>query len=331
MMKLSMMKKVVDTVNSEWRSLLAEEILERWGYDEGSVYYFRASANFLFIFKKNGATYFLRFNAISEKSLTALKAEIEILEYLRHQPLRVALPVQSLNQNFIETVENEWGTFYAVVFEALPGKQFETEELQKDQFFTWGSALGKLHHFLKEMPEEYRQNRKSWRDQLAFVQEILPTHETAALYELEQILKWSNGLDVTKENFGLIHYDFELDNQRWDNGMVGILDFDDCVNHWYAADIVFALRDLFEKEIDLKNELVEEFLSGYQSETRLDSQLEQEFPWFMRMHNLVSYTKLLRTVDIPESGDYPEWLSNLRAKLLRYMNQYRTSFERLAK
>jgi hypothetical protein len=38
MMKLSTMVKVVATVDGEWRSPLAEQILENWGYDEGSVY-----------------------------------------------------------------------------------------------------------------------------------------------------------------------------------------------------------------------------------------------------------------------------------------------------
>ncbi|MFD1450263.1 hypothetical protein [Oceanobacillus sojae] len=37
MMKLSTMKKVMNTVNSEWRSPLGEEILERWGYDKCSA------------------------------------------------------------------------------------------------------------------------------------------------------------------------------------------------------------------------------------------------------------------------------------------------------
>jgi hypothetical protein len=50
MMKLSTMLKVASTVDTEWRSPLAEKLLERWGYDESSVFAFRYSANFIFIF-----------------------------------------------------------------------------------------------------------------------------------------------------------------------------------------------------------------------------------------------------------------------------------------
>lgn len=326
MMNLSMMQKVVATVDSEWKSPLAEKILESWGYDEGEVYYFRASANFLFVFKREGKHYFLRFSHSSEKNLALLEAEMEILEYLRKQPVRVALPVKSRNEQLIETVETELGTFYAVVFEALPGKQYETEELEPGQFFTWGSALGKLHEFFKSMPETYRLNRESWRDQLSNVQNLLPVEETAAFEELNQILNWAQSLEVTNDNFGLIHFDFELDNQRWEDDLIGILDFDDSVNHWYAADIAFALRDLFENEVDLDNESVQEFISGYKSETELDSLLLQDLSWFRRMHNLVTFSRLLQAIDIPASADHPEWLANLRVKLLNRLEQYRASF-----
>jgi Ser/Thr protein kinase RdoA (MazF antagonist) len=330
MMKLSTMKKVVDTVDGEWRSPLAENILERWGYDPRSVYYFRASANFLFIFKQKGKTYFLRFSDSCEKDLLSLKSEIEILEYLRNQPLRVALPVKSLNENHIEVVETEIGTFYAVVFEALPGQQFETDELQQDQFFKWGSTLGELHTILKGIPERYRLNRKSWKDQLALVKEFLPDHEHAAIEELGRLKAWSNELSITNENFGLIHYDFELDNQRWDHSTIGILDFDDCLNHWFVADIAFALRDLLKADTNLEIPQVQEFIKGYRSATELDSSLIQQLQMFIRMHNLIMFVGLLKTVDVPESQDHPEWLSNLRGKLIHYIDQYRQSFEQLS-
>lgn len=325
-MKLSTMSKVVATVDSEWRSPLAEQILESWGYDKGSVYYFRASANFLFIFKKNDKTYFLRISDSSEKKRSSIESELEVLEYLRDQPIRVALPVRSLNDRYIETVETEIGTFYAVVFEALPGKQFETEELDLKQFFKWGSTLGELHSIFKVMPEQYRHNRKGWIEQLMEVKQQLPVYETAAHRELEQLIHWSEGLNILENNFGLIHFDFELDNQRWDNEIIGILDFDDCMNHWYVADIAFALRDIFKKEVDLENPFFQEFLKGYQNETDLDFSLLEQLSYFLRLHNLLSFTGLLQTVDIKESPDHPDWLSNLRAKLLQYIEQYRDSF-----
>ncbi|WP_100406956.1 hypothetical protein [Bacillus solitudinis] len=67
MMKLSTMKKVFETVDSKWKSQLADLILEKWGYDKGSVFCLRASANFIFIFQKEGKRYYLRFNDSCER------------------------------------------------------------------------------------------------------------------------------------------------------------------------------------------------------------------------------------------------------------------------
>jgi DNA-binding sugar fermentation-stimulating protein len=41
MMKLSTMKKIVETVNSDWRSPIAEKIMEKWEFDEKEMYYYR--------------------------------------------------------------------------------------------------------------------------------------------------------------------------------------------------------------------------------------------------------------------------------------------------
>jgi hypothetical protein len=44
----------------------------------------------------------------------------------------------------------------------------------------------------------------------------------------------------------------------------------------------------------------------------------------------MSFTGLLQTVDVQESPNHPDWLSNLRFKLLQYMDQYRDSFENIS-
>ncbi|HET7580226.1 MAG TPA: phosphotransferase [Bacillales bacterium] len=323
-MKLSTMKKVVDTLDHEGRSSLGDHILERWGYDKDSVQYLRASANFVFVFHKNNRAYFLRFNDACERDLAMIEAEIEILHYLKDKPLRTAQPVKSLNNRFVEEVHTDLGTFYAVVFAGLPGKQYELEDLNEKEFFLWGKALGRLHHVLKSIPQQYGEKRPSWKAHLDFVKETLPEEETAAQKELEKINQWGGGQGVFTKSFGLIHYDFELDNLIWDQDQVGILDFDDTACYGYAADIAYALRELFEDGIDLENPHFQKFMEGYRKETPLDETILHDLPWFMRLHNLVSFAKLLRSVDVPETQSGS--LSNLRTKLTNLIENYRASF-----
>ena len=82
MMKLSTMQAVVATLNDQWESDLAEEILGRWEHDAVRAKYWRASANFIFFFKKLGQDCVLRFIHASERSVAVIQAEIEYVNVL---------------------------------------------------------------------------------------------------------------------------------------------------------------------------------------------------------------------------------------------------------
>lgn len=108
MMKLSTMKKVVATVDEEWQSPLAEKILECWEHDAEPPRFVRSSANFIFIFWKDGQEFFLRFNDTVEWDLESIQAEVDLLAYLADQSLSVSAPVKSLHERYVETIETEW-------------------------------------------------------------------------------------------------------------------------------------------------------------------------------------------------------------------------------
>ncbi|MFS0557093.1 phosphotransferase enzyme family protein [Brevibacillus sp. 179-C9.3 HS] len=330
MMRLSTMQKVVATVDEEWKSPLAEQIMERWAHDEDSIYYYRSSANFVFIFEVDGQSHFLRFNDASERTAESIEAELQILQYLRDKSVHTAQPVLSVNNRYVETVETDIGTFHAVVFQGLSGEHAEMEELSEEQYMQWGRTLGQLHASLQDIPEHLRAERHNWKDQLDFAKTMMTDDEPFAQKEWEAVMKWADELAASPQNYGIIHYDFELDNLCWDNGLASVLDFDDCVNHWYLADIAYALRQFSEYAVDLENADIQAFLKGYSEAYPLDMNDLPQLNGFLRMHNLVMFAKLLRTVDIPENPDYPEWLTDLRTDLLGYLEEYREAFEKRA-
>jgi hypothetical protein len=94
-----------------------------------------------------------------------------------------------------------------------------------------------------------------------------------------------------------------------------------------AHHIAFALRDLLEENLDWENPFFQEFRKGYTYETELDQTLLKEKSWFIRMHKIVSFTKLLRSVDILESPNNPDWLNILIGKLSKKIDSYRSSLE----
>lgn len=90
-------------------------------------------------------------------------------------------------------------------------------------------------------------------------------------------------------SYGLIHYDFQLDNIFYEenNRAFSVIDFDDAVYSWYAHDIVTALDDfLGDDMMNLDHYQVKSFLKGYCSVIPLSNEDINPFPYFQRLMKL---------------------------------------------
>jgi Ser/Thr protein kinase RdoA (MazF antagonist) len=98
--------------------------------------------------------------------------------------------------------------------------------------------------------------------------------------------------------------------------------------HWYAMDIVCALGDLHELD-NLKAENgLKHFLKGYRSITEIEEEFLDLLPKFERFDNLISFAKLLRTLQDSNFSSEPEWLKRVRPRLLKKCDEYRKAFEK---
>jgi len=320
------MQEVVATVNDQWESPLADELLLHWEHDAGSARYWRASANFIFFFKKSGRDYILRFNHASERTPDAIQAEIDYVNDLAARGIRVAKPIQSISGNYVESIATTRGVFHTVVFEMLRGKQVDLDELTPEQFVCWGQALGELHNASAQYAKP---GRPTWEDHLTLVSEILPAEEKAARQALDELKPQLSHLAIDQQNFGLIHFDFEPDNLIWDGQQPGLIDFDDSAWYWFVADIAFAWRDLFEDsaaKVDLQNESLLHFVEGYRRARPINPKELKLIPLFLRMHNLITFARLYRTMTpVNPAGELP-WMAGLRSKLAAKMQFYRDEF-----
>lgn len=278
MMKLSTMLKVDDTIDTQGRSRIAEHILEHWEHDPESAEFFRSSANFVYIFRKGGEHYFLRFADSAERTRAEIESAMALLDFLVSNGMAVTIPVASKNGRYVETVETDLGIFHAVVFAQLQGSQLDIEELNPAQFELWGATLGKLHATLHRYQNSNVSPRPTLRHILTQAHNYLTEHEPRVQAEYEYLTKFLAMLPITETNFGLIHGDFELDNLFWQGETLAILDFDDCSSSWYVADIVFALRDLFETEVDSSHPSFHAFIQGYSQYAHVDEELIAQLP-----------------------------------------------------
>lgn len=325
MMKLSTMLKVDSTIDIRLRSRIADRILEHWEHDPGSAQFFRSSTNFVYVFRKGGERFFLRFADSGERTGEEISVEMALLDFLASQGMRVSTTIASKNERSVETVETDLGTFHAVVFAQLHGAQFDLEELSAAQFEVWGATLGNLHALMHRYQNPRLSARRKWGDLLTLARISLSEDEPGVQAEFKYLSSWIATLPVTETNYGLIHGDFELDNLFWQDDTIAILDFDDCSYAWYVADIAYALRGLFQAGVDFSHPSFRAFRRGYATHYPLDEELLYHLPTFMRLANLLTYARLMRSMDLTPDQDYPEAYTSLLLKLENWVRTYKES------
>ena len=325
MMKLSTILAVDSTVDIHGSSPIAEQILKPWDHEQGTVRFFRASANFIYRFRQEGKPCFLRFAAAEERTRATIEAEMDILQWVAERGMMVTTPLPSRNGNFVETVVTDLGTFHAVVFAQLQGSELDIVELRTSQFEVWGATLGKLHATLHLYQISRLATRPTWHDHLATVYSYLPPDELGVQAEYDHLASFLATLPMTEANYGLIHSDFELDNLFWQDGTLAMLDFDDCAYYWYVADIAFALRDLFVTGVDLSHPSFRAFTCGYTKHFYLDEELIAQLPTWMRLVKFLVFAKLVRAMDLSHEQNYPDSFTLLLLRLENRIRDYKAS------
>jgi Ser/Thr protein kinase RdoA (MazF antagonist) len=319
------MLRVDREVDAEGRSPIADQILTRWECDPGSARFFRSSSNFVFRLRRAGQDAFLRFADSTERRARDFQSEMEIVRHLAGAGIAVATPVRSRAGGFVETVESKSGTFHAVVCGFVGGRTFEIDDLVPSRFREWGATMGRLHSAAMSLPKSALDARRSWRHDLAFAGRHIPSDRPAARRELDELLAALAALPIDAASYGLIHFDFELDNLVWQDSGICILDFDDCAQYWHVADIAFALEDVFEHGFDAKDESFAEFVRGYETERPIPAWAVAALPTFLRLAGLLRYARIRRSLDVPRSAAHPAWLTALQERLDRRLNAYEAS------
>ena len=325
MMSLELMNRFMATVDDQYHSPIADEIVSRWMLEPVDVRFFRASANFTCFAETPRRQGFLRFNLVQDRAYDFIYGEVAYIIRLANQGIKVAKPLPSLIGKWIEKVETALGTFNGVLFPVMPGIHLDLETLDLTGFGRWGRALGEVHQASEAQDIK---GRLSWRDHIVQARKRLPLSETAVLEELQSLEEKLEQLPQDKAQYGMIHYDFELDNLCWHNDQPSIIDCDDCAYYWFVADIAYALRDLFEDHADhvnLTNERFRAFVTGYRAVRSMSENELQMIPMFLRLHNLVSMGRLYASLGSGPTADEPDWMIELRQKFHNKLAYYRAS------
>ncbi|CDN45614.1 GNAT family N-acetyltransferase [Paenibacillus sp. P22] len=304
----------------------AKQLISCWEHDAGTLTFWRASSNFVYLSERNGVRQFLRYVHEEDNRLENIQAELDFILYLISSGYPAAAPVLSRYGNWIETIQTADGSYFGVVFEQAKGNPIPLDLMTDRHAEEWGRSLASLH-LLSESYSAVPSSRPSWMDALTFIASVLQRHpsEETARHELERIRQQLSKLPTGERHMGLIHYDFETDNIFYDEeqSRYSAIDFDDAMIHWYGMDAASALRDLAEQEDAGAQRKIEHFLTGYRSIKPLDERCVQKFPLFQRFADLYAFARLLRSVENMDIHRSPEWALQLRIKLLKGCDRLR--------
>lgn len=300
---------------------LAKSILKNWEYDtdrlDEMLSYFRISSNALYPFFCNGKIQMLRFAPIDEKLSENVYGEHEFIEYLRSNDYPAMKPVAARNGKYVLEISNEWGNYFATVFERVDGVQIEETDYNDKVMYKYGEALGRLH----KLSSCYEPKVKKWthEDVIDWIESELSKYNNTgkALIEASQLRLELGNLQQTKQNYGLVHYDYEQDNVFYceQTNSCSVIDFDDGMYHWFALDIEQCFDSLAEEIEDEKLENAKnKFVEGYKTQYDLTDEMLETFPLMRRFINLYSYTRIVRSMDDKIENE-PDWMIGLRQRL----------------
>lgn len=303
---------------------LAKECMEFYQYDKETqdtmMSFFRISSNAIYPFRTGEEAEticFLRLSPAEEKSLEDVVTEVSLIEWLIEKDFPAMKPVPMKDGGFVKQVTTKWGTFNVSCFEKVPGESLEDIQGIPNLAKGYGNILGKLHAQLKDYPcPDDRRNHKALLKEIGErlekyeVPEIVKEEYRIVCSELEQ-------LPISLDTYGIIHYDFELDNVFYDaeQGMFSVIDFDDALCCWYSLDVVRALDALDEFVEESQVQEAEQcFLEGYRSAINFTEEQQQSFSLMRRLVHLQEYATILHVMSEPPV-EIPDWMYGLLEKL----------------
>jgi Ser/Thr protein kinase RdoA (MazF antagonist) len=300
---------------------LAREALKHWEHDidtlDRMLSNFRISSNAIYPFCHNGQVCFLRLAPVDEKIEQNILGEIEFIEFLSRHDYPALKPITTLSGEKVIRLDTKWGEYYACAFKKVVGVQIEATDMSKEIMFEYGKTLGKLH----ALSSDFQPSFKKWThiEVLKWIEEVLAEYSAPAnvILVLIEVKKELADFPISDDNYGLIHYDFELDNVFYDDNTksCAVIDFDDSMYHWYALDIE-QVFDSLNQELgaSILQNAKDEFMKGYKTEYYYSDEMENSRPLMRRFINLYRYARLIRCVAGNFSNE-PNWLLDLRKKL----------------
>lgn len=300
------------------------------GYEFRAISAHDGGRNLVYNCSKTGeAEKILRISFLSDRSKEDLLAETEYIKYLHDNGGSVANVIGSLQGNLVEEIFYDSHNFLVALFDKAKGKIFAENGYKyregvsiTEYYYNCGKILGKLHQLSKEYAPKHKRYDFFDKFNADYIDKLIPDSYLLLKMKMREILKTLEGLDKSRETFGMIHFDFNDGNYfiDFDTGQITVYDFDNSCFCWYLFDLASVWGNgtgwiQHEESAEKRKKFMDDYfkivLDGYKSETEINDSVLDDLPIFFKanlVEEIVSHFECLRDGD--NDGIDEEWVSN---------------------
>lgn len=293
------------------------------GYEFHRIAAHEGGRNLVYTCEKEGdGAKIIRISFLKDRTKEDFLAEVEYIRFLYEHGGSVANVVSSRNGNLLEEIVHQNRTFFVCVFEKARGKKLVENYYQYRQgvpiteyFYNCGKVLGKLHQLSKEFAPIHRRYDFFDKYNAQYIDALIPGSLPMLKKKLVELLKTLEGLDRSRESFGMVHFDYNDGNYAidFDSGQLTVFDFDNACFCWYMFDLASIWGNgvgwiQSEPDAGKRKKFMDDYfatvLEGYRSETSIDNAMLEKMPLFFQvnlMENIIDRFETMRN-----HGEAPE-------------------------
>ena len=268
--------------------------------------------SFVYEFQRDGRNYILRGG--TRNPIDLIRAELDWILFMHSFGVPVSIPIQSKNGEYLESISKSGETIAVVVFEKAPGKMVDIhnpEEWNEELWKTMGSVLGRIHAVSVKYNEKLLKFRRRsyYEDEFANAEEFLdPVEDTIIISRFDELKKKLEQLPREKDAYGLIHYDFHIENFNVDRGNISVFDWDDSHYFFFLYDLAASFHEtIWDNPLDKRQEFADKFIPpfwrGYSEEFQLDRKWLEFLPDFFKWRDFTIYVIVVRLYNEEKTSD----------------------------
>ncbi|MNW30594.1 Phosphotransferase enzyme family protein [compost metagenome] len=281
---------------------LVSQLYELEGYDIKLVRGHYGGRNVVYSCENPGSVAkIIRISFLEDRERKDFLAELEYVRYVSEQGGSVSDVVDSQNGNKVEEITYRQHTFYICLFKKARGTMMVDNNYRyregapiSEYYYNCGKVLGKLHHISKGYTPVQR--RYSFFDKYTaeYIEKLIPDSLPLLKEKLIELLGTLEGVQTSRESFGMLHFDYNDGNYTidYDSGQITVYDFDNCCFGWYMFDLASLWTNgvgwiQSEPDASKRKEFMDRYfevvLAGYRSETEIEDIMLGKLPLFIQV------------------------------------------------